>query len=51
MNSILVEDIQGNRLIHSFALKDREKARFDKIGRKLEKRSLQAMYRLSLIHI
>ena len=48
LNSILVEDIQGNRLIHSFALKDREKARFDKIGRKLEKRSLQAMYRWSI---
>jgi len=48
LNSILVEDIQGNRLIHSFALKDREKARFDKVGRKLEKRSLQAMYRWSI---
>ena len=48
LNSILVEDIQGNRLIHSFALKDREKARFDKIGRKLEKRSLRAMYRWSI---
>ena len=48
LNSILVEDIQGNRLIHSFALKDREKARFDKIGRKLEKKIAPAMYRWSI---
>lgn len=48
LNSILVEDIQGNRLIHAFALQEREKSRFHKIGKEVEKRSLQAMYRWSL---
>ena len=48
LNSLLVEDIQGNRLIQAFALKSREKKRFDKIGKVLEKRSLEAMYRWSL---
>ncbi len=28
LNSLLIEDIQGNRLINSFALKDQEKKRF-----------------------
>ena len=36
LNSILVEDIQGNRLIHAFALKNREKERFHEIGKELE---------------
>ena len=48
LNSLLVEDIQGNRLIQAFALKSREKRRFDKIGKVLQKRSLEAMYRWSL---
>ena len=48
LNSILVEDIQGNRLIHAFALKTREKERFHRIGKELEKRSLRAMYRWSV---
>ena len=48
LNSLLVEDIQGNRLIQAFALKSREKKRFDKIGKVLQKRSLEAMYRWSL---
>ena len=48
LNSLLVEDIQGNRLIQAFALKSREKKRFDEIGKVLEKRSLEAMYRWSL---
>ena len=48
LNSLLVEDIQGNRLIQAFALKSREKNRFDKIGKVLEQRSLEAMYRWSL---
>lgn len=48
LNSILVEDIQGNRLIQAFALQEREQERFHKIGKELEKRSLQAMYRWSL---
>ena len=37
LNSILVEDIQGNRLIHAFALQEREKSRFHKIGKEVEK--------------
>jgi ATP-binding cassette subfamily B protein len=48
LNSILVEDIQGNRLIHAFALQEREKSRFHTIGKEVEKRSLQAMYRWSV---
>ena len=48
LNSLLVEDIQGNRLIHSFALKDREKDRFQAIGKELETRNLRAMYRWSV---
>ncbi|MBT3638091.1 MAG: ABC transporter ATP-binding protein [Opitutae bacterium] len=48
LNSILVEDIQGNRLIHAFALQEREKSRFHKIGKEVEKKSLQAMYRWSV---
>jgi ABC-type multidrug transport system fused ATPase/permease subunit len=48
LNSLLVEDIQGNRLIHSFDLKNREKKRFLESSRELEARSLQAMYRWSI---
>jgi len=48
LNSLLVEDIQGNRLIQAFALKSRERERFDQIGCILEKRSLEAMYRWSI---
>ena len=48
LNSLLVEDIQGNRLIQAFALKKREREKFDKTGRILEQKSLQAMYRWSI---
>ena len=48
LNSLLVEDIQGNRLIQAFALRDREIKRFRKIGIELQKRSLRAMYRWSV---
>ena len=48
LNSLLVEDIQGNRLIQAFALRDREIRRFRKIGIELQKRSLRAMYRWSV---
>jgi ABC-type multidrug transport system fused ATPase/permease subunit len=44
----LVEDIQGNRLIHSFDLKKREKDRFMLSSKELEFRSLKAMYRWSI---
>ena len=46
LNSILVEDIQGNRLIHAFALQER-KIPLHKIGKEVGKRSLQAMHRWS----
>ena len=48
LNSLLVEDIQGNRLIQAFALRDREIKRFRKIAIELQKRSLRAMYRWSV---
>ncbi len=48
LNSLLVEDIQGNRLIHSFDLQDREKKRFFESSKKLEASSLKAMYRWSI---
>lgn len=48
LNSLLVEDIQGNRLIHSFDLKKREKSRFLICSKELEERSLKAMYRWSI---
>ncbi len=48
LNSLLIEDIQGNRLIHSFALVDREKNRFADLAGKVKKASLKAMYRWSI---
>ena len=48
LNSLLVEDIQGNRLIHAFDLKAREKKRFLECSQKLETASLKAMYRWSI---
>ncbi|MDR2845432.1 MAG: ABC transporter ATP-binding protein/permease [Puniceicoccales bacterium] len=48
LNGLLVEDIQGNRLIQSFALQKRERARFHgKIG-KLASEMLRAMFQWSL---
>ncbi|MDR2863864.1 MAG: ABC transporter ATP-binding protein/permease [Puniceicoccales bacterium] len=48
LNSLLVEDIQGNRLIQSFALQKRERGRFQgKIG-KLASEMLRAMFQWSL---
>ena len=48
LNALLVEDIQGNRLISSFALKQRETSRFLAIAHELRRRTLKAMYRWSL---
>ena len=48
LNSLLVEDIQGNRLIQSFGLKHRQQKRFSEIARTLELLSLKAMYRWSI---
>jgi ABC-type multidrug transport system fused ATPase/permease subunit len=48
LNSLLVEDIQGNRLIQSFGLQARESARFDAKAEDLRHKTLSAMYRWSL---
>ncbi len=48
LNSLLIEDIQGNRLIHSFALKGREHGRFIKQAQDLRMNNLRAMFRWSI---
>jgi ABC-type multidrug transport system fused ATPase/permease subunit len=48
MNALLIEDIQGNRLISSFALKDREQTRFRRAATRLSDATLRAMYRWSV---
>lgn len=48
LNSHLVEDIQGNRLIHAFALRDREQQRFQEKSENLRKKTLRAMFQWSL---
>lgn len=45
LNSLLVEDIQGNRLIQTFALQKREGKRFDEKAELLRFRTLRAMFR------
>lgn len=48
LNALLVEDIQGNRLIQSFALQEREKGRFNTRVGTLGKETLRAMFQWSL---
>lgn len=48
LNSLLVEDIQGNRLIQTFGLQDRESARFEQRAEDLKSKTLKAMFRWSL---
>jgi ATP-binding cassette subfamily B protein len=48
LNSLLVEDIQGNRLIQTFGLQKRESARFDQRAEDLKSKTLKAMFRWSL---
>lgn len=48
LNSLLVEDIQGNRLIQTFALQDRESRRFEEKAETLRARTVRAMYRWAL---
>ncbi len=48
LNSHLVEDIQGNRLIHAFALREREKQRFHQKSESLRQKTLKAMFQWSL---
>lgn len=45
LNSLLVEDIQGNRLIQTFGLQKREGSRFEQLAQLLRERTLAAMYR------
>lgn len=45
LNSLLVEDIQGNRLIQTFALQEREGERFGQKARQLRDTTLRAMFR------
>ncbi|MGJ8639888.1 MAG: ABC transporter ATP-binding protein [Opitutaceae bacterium] len=45
LNSLLVEDIQGNRLIQTFGLQKRESARFEEKAEDLRAKTLKAMYR------
>ncbi|WP_309398092.1 ABC transporter ATP-binding protein [Cerasicoccus maritimus] len=45
LNSLLVEDIQGNRLIQTFGLQSRETKRFDERSETLRTRLLAAMFR------
>ncbi|MGF1482918.1 MAG: ABC transporter ATP-binding protein [Opitutales bacterium] len=48
LNSLLVEDIQANRLIQTFALQDRESRRFRERANLLKERTLKGMYRWSV---
>jgi ATP-binding cassette subfamily B protein len=48
LNSLLVEDIQGNRLIQTFGLQKRESARFETRAEDLKSKTLKAMFRWSL---
>lgn len=48
LNSLLVEDIQGNRLIQSFGLQPRERRRFTEQANLLRQRTLQAMFRWAI---
>lgn len=50
LNSLLVEDIQGNRLIQTFGLQGRESARFEQKAETLRDRTVRAMYRWSVYH-
>ena len=47
LNSLLVEDIQGNRLIQTFGLQGREAARFEQRAEDLRQKTLKAMFRWS----
>lgn len=50
LNSLLVEDIQGNRLIQTFGLQKRESARFEAKAEDLRSKTLRAMFRWSIYH-
>ena len=45
LNSLIVEDIQANRLIQSFGLQGREQERFEKKASDLKEKNIRAMFR------
>lgn len=45
LNSLLVEDIQGNRLIQTFGLQKRESGRFGELAQHFKTLTLRAMFR------
>ncbi len=48
LNALLIEDIQGNRLIQSFGLQERESGRFREFAMRLRVSTLKAMRRWSI---
>lgn len=48
LSSLLIEDIQGNRLIHSFALGARERRRFGAKAEEVKGHTLRSMYRWAI---
>ncbi|MGK0176448.1 MAG: ABC-type multidrug transport system fused ATPase/permease subunit [Lentimonas sp.] len=48
LNSFLVENIQGNRLIQTFGLQRRESARFEERAKDLRSKTVKAMFRWSI---
>ena len=48
LNSLLIEDIQGNRLIQSFRLQNKEQIRFKERATDLKDKNIKAMYRWSI---
>lgn len=50
LNSLLVEDIQGNRLIQTFGLQSRESGRFEAKANTLREKTLLAMFRWANYH-
>lgn len=48
LNSFLVENIQGNRLIQSFGLQKRESTRFEERAEDLRSKTVKAMFRWSI---
>jgi len=48
LNSLLVEDIQANRLIQTFGLQTRESRRFEDRAETLRQRTLRGMFRWSI---
>ncbi|MFP4539990.1 MAG: ABC transporter ATP-binding protein [Opitutales bacterium] len=45
LNSLLVEDIQGNRLIQTFGLQTREGGRFEELAERFKRLTLRGMFR------